>query len=71
MKLAAERTPHHRAHRGHGLLAGLEHKIPYKYRREVPPALREDLVRVAEATDRLDQQMEQLHLDSRADEAHR
>ena len=45
--------------------ASLEHKIYYKYRTDVPQRLRDDLVAIAEATDRLDQQMEQLHLESR------
>lgn len=45
--------------------ASLEHKIHYKYRREVPQRLRDELVSVAAATERLDQQMEQLHRDSR------
>jgi putative GTP pyrophosphokinase len=45
--------------------ASLEHKIHYKYHREVPQRLRDELVGVAAATERLDQQMEQLHRDSR------
>ena len=45
--------------------ASLEHKIHYKYQHEVPQVLREELVRVAADTDRLDQQMEQLHHESR------
>ncbi len=45
--------------------ASLEHKIHYKYHREVPQRLRDELVSVAAATERLDQQMEQLHRDSR------
>ncbi len=46
--------------------ASLEHKIHYKYHREVPTRLREELVEIAAATDRLDQQMEDLHRESRA-----
>ena len=46
--------------------ASLEHKIHYKYHRDVPQSLRDELVAVATATERLDQQMEQLHRDSRA-----
>ena len=45
--------------------ASLEHKIHYKYHRDVPQTLRDQLVEVALATDRLDQQMEQLHRESR------
>ncbi len=45
--------------------ASLEHKIHYKYRRRVPQSLRDELVAVADATDRLDQQMENLHRESR------
>jgi putative GTP pyrophosphokinase len=45
--------------------ASLEHKIHYKYHREVPQSLRDQLVEVAQATDRLDQQMELLHRESR------
>ncbi len=45
--------------------ASLEHKIHYKYHRDVPQSLRDELVSVAAATDRLDQQMEQLHRESR------
>ena len=45
--------------------ASLEHKIHYKYNRDVPQSLRDELVSVATATERLDQQMEQLHRDSR------
>ena len=45
--------------------ASLEHKIHYKYHRDVPQSLRDELVAVATATERLDQQMEQLHRDSR------
>ncbi|MDO9378495.1 MAG: GTP pyrophosphokinase family protein [Nocardioidaceae bacterium] len=45
--------------------ASLEHKIHYKYRREIPLRLREELTGVAAATERLDQQMEQLHRESR------
>ncbi|WP_338089833.1 GTP pyrophosphokinase family protein [Nocardioides lijunqiniae] len=45
--------------------ASLEHKIHYKYQRAVPERLRDELAGVAAATDRLDQQMEQLHRDSR------
>ena len=45
--------------------ASLEHKIYYKYRSDVPQRLRDDLKAIAEATDSLDQQMEQLHLESR------
>ena len=44
--------------------ASLEHKIHYKYHRDVPQSLRDELVSVAAATERLDQQMEQLHRDS-------
>lgn len=46
--------------------ASLEHKIHYKYHRDVPQSLREELVAVAAATDRLDQQMEKLHRESRS-----
>lgn len=46
--------------------ASLEHKIHYKYQREVPQTLREELVSVAAATERLDHQMEQLHRESRS-----
>ncbi|MFY0407813.1 GTP pyrophosphokinase [Solicola sp. PLA-1-18] len=45
--------------------ASLEHKIHYKYHREVPAKLRMELAGVAAATERLDQQMEQLHRESR------
>lgn len=45
--------------------ASLEHKIHYKYHRDVPQSLRDELVSVAAATERLDQQMEQLHRESR------
>ena len=45
--------------------ASREHKIHYKYERAVPQSLREELVTVAAATDRLDQQMEHLHRESR------
>ena len=46
--------------------ASLEHKIHYKYQQSVPTRLRDELAGVAAATDRLDQQMEQLHRDSRS-----
>ncbi|MGA8209453.1 MAG: GTP pyrophosphokinase family protein [Nocardioidaceae bacterium] len=49
--------------------ASLEHKIHYKYHRDVPVELRSELVRVAAATDRLDQQMETLHRESRGSAA--
>ena len=41
--------------------ASLEHKIHYKYRREVPQQLRDDLLEVAEDIRRLDGKMERLH----------
>lgn len=41
--------------------ASLEHKIYYKYHREVPERLREDLLDVAEDIRRLDVKMERLH----------
>ncbi|TVR06260.1 MAG: GTP pyrophosphokinase family protein [Spirochaetaceae bacterium] len=41
--------------------ASLEHKIYYKYRREVPQRLRDDLLEVSEDIKRLDAKMERLH----------
>ncbi|WP_407937155.1 GTP pyrophosphokinase [Kineosporia babensis] len=41
--------------------ASLEHKIFYKYDREVPEDLRADLKQAADAAEQLDLQMEQLH----------
>ena len=46
--------------------ASLEHKIHYKYAHAVPTELRAELLSVAAATERLDQQMEKLHRESRA-----
>ena len=45
--------------------ASLEHKIYYKYHRDVPQTLLDELRRRADRDQRLDQQMEQLHRDSR------
>ena len=41
--------------------ASLEHKIHYKYHREIPPRLARELLSAAEIAGRLDQQMERLH----------
>ncbi len=41
--------------------ASLEHKIYYKYRRDVPQSLRDDLLEVSEDIKRLDAKMERLH----------
>ena len=41
--------------------ASLEHKIHYKYHREVPPALMKELVAAADVAGKLDEQMERLH----------
>jgi len=41
--------------------ASLEHKIYYKYRKQVPEELLQDLQQAAETANRLDQKMERLH----------
>ena len=41
--------------------ASLEHKIHYKYHRDIPPRLARHLLEAADIAGRLDQQMEHLH----------
>lgn len=46
--------------------ASLEHKIYYKYEEDVPAALRQELTSAAEIANRLDEKMELLHREVRA-----
>jgi putative GTP pyrophosphokinase len=46
--------------------ASLEHKIYYKYDKDVPDALRQELTSAAEIANRLDEKMELLHREVRA-----